>query len=1108
GADTLHGGGGFDTLRGGAGDDSLTGGTEADVLDGAGGADRLEGGDGADLLLGGAGADLLVGGEGDDTLEGAGRGDTPALAQPDGGDTLFGGAGADLFVLAGAGDAAWSGLAATSVVVDFSRTEGDRLRIGEAGASANAGTLTLADGFARPLVWSGSAGLAQVALTPGMRLPAQPLPGLDAVQVSWIAAVTGANAPAGGWLVLDMDADGRLGAADAVWRFGAEDAPVTIGAADFLPGTFLAFGAAAAPVGTAGSDRLRGGSRGELFLGTTGRDTIDGGGGAPNAISYAGLAGPIDFGVLGGAAGFGLVNKPGGEIDLLRAIHGVTGTSAADTLDGAAAPAEAVYVLSLEGGGGADRITGNFTRAVQASYAGSPGAARIDLAAGTAEDGWGSTDTLAGIRRVAATSAFDDTVIGSAADEVFLSGAGGSKRFEGGGGTDEYRYAGAGAVSIVLTEEIIGLFRVPAHAEKPGGARDTLVGISVAAGGAGDDVLRGGMDAERLSGGPGDDTLDGAGGLDTVFQDLLSPTAGLGQRGVVLDLTTGVAVDPWGGTDTLIAIENAWGTTLADDMTGRAVAGVMTYLRGLAGDDTLRAPPGGTLVAADHADDPAAVLADLGAGWALDGWGGRDVLVGIAALRGSAFADTVSGGTAAERIEGGEGDDSLAGGGGADRLDGGAGNDTLDGGAGADTMAGGLGDDLYRVDSAADVIEEPGAATGIDTVESSVSLYLPTTVEVLTLLAGAGGIFGVGNTLANRIQGNEAGNLIIAGAGADTVDGGGGDDSVFGQADADLLRGGEGRDWIFGGDADDTIEGGAGNDVLFGETGADLLRGEAGADYLVGGIGADTLEGGTENDLLYGQDGGDLLLGGAGIDYIAGGAGNDTIDGGDQPDAIYGEGGDDLIYGGIGFFADIMVGGEGNDTLDGSGPPGSGPRNRGDPDRLHGWTGDDTYFVDTPHDLIFEAPGAGHDVVHAEITGTGYYLWSNVEDLVLHGATPFGVGNALANRITGTPLTNWLLGGAGDDTLDGGGGSDVLFGQAGADLLVIRRGPGRVTVGDFQPGADQLRLEGFGFNDMAGAMARTRQVGAHLVLDLAPDAMVILQNVRASQLSARDFDFA
>lgn len=1157
GDDTLSGEAGFDTLRGDAGADSLTGGAGIDVLEGGAGDDRLDGGTEPDLLLGGAGADLLIGGLGDDTLEAAGRTDGNPLAGPDGGDSLLGGAGADLFVLQGGGDPTWSSLAAPALVIDFSRAEGDRLRIGDAAPGA-AGTLTGADGTARPLVFSGGPALAQISLAAGMRLPAQSLPGLDAVQVFWVRAATAGGAPAGGWLVLDLDRDGVLGAADQVTRIGSAEWPLGIGPQDFVAGSFLGFGAAAAPAGTAGDDRLRGTSRSELFLGTAGRDTIEGGAGAPNAISYAALAGPIGF-TAAAAPGAGSVAKPGGEADQVHGIHGVTGTGGNDTLDAAAAPADSLLILSIEGLAGADRIIGNASRAIQASYAASPATVRIDLAAGTAEDGWGSTDSLDGIRRVAVTSAWNDTVLGSAADEVFLSGTEGSKRFEGRGGTDEYRYAGSGAVTIVLAEEIVGVFRLPPRADKPGGARDLLYGISVAVGGAGADLLRGGDGEQRLAGGPGADTIDGGAGIDTVFYDVLSATAGLAQAGVVLDLAAGWATDPWGAADTLLNLENAWGTQLADDLTGRAVAGTPTFLRGLAGDDTLRAPPGGGLVTADHATDPAGIQADLQQGWVLDGWGGRDVLAGIAHLQGSAHADSLRGSAAANRVSGGPG------------------NDTLDGGAGADTLLGGPGDDLFFLDEAGDqAVEAEGE--GEDTVVVVASTYLAPTIEHLVQMAGRGDLFAVGNAAANRITGNEGANLLLGGGGGDTLDGAAGNDRLLGQDGEDSLAGGLGSDWLFGFDGLDTLDGGDGNDVLFGEAGDDLLRGGAGIDLGYGGAGNDTLEGGADIDRLYGEAGDDRIQGGAGNDWLPGGDGHDTIEGGDGADVIFGEAGDDLIdggadkdwllgndgddtiyggagidalygqlgndwlwggpdvdwlfgregddrldggegtdalygeagndfiFGGSGAFLDNLIGGEGNDTLDGSGPPGSPGRNLGEADRLTGGPGNDVYYVDSTLDLVFDQENGGYDVVHADITnGGGYQMTFWVEDLFLYGRTRWGGGTRFNNQITGSDSVNTLYGYGGNDTLTGGRGNDLLYGHGGFDQFVFRPGDGIDVIGDFLPRFDKIVLQGFGFAQPADALAQARQLSTRVILDLGGGDQVHLLNTQLSALRTADF---
>ncbi len=1013
GGDILAGEAGFDTLRGEAGEDTLSGGAGLDVLDGGAGADRLDGGEGPDSLLGGAGADLLFGAAGDDTLSGGGEAGGEAA------DSLLGGDGADVFVLQGMGEAAWSTLAAPGRVLDVDRAEGDRLRLGDpsfggaGGAGATAGLLADPEGILRPLVWSGGPAVPwrEEALPPGLRLPAQGgfAALAEAIQVFWIAAEAWGT-PAGGWLVLDLDRDGVLGAADLVVRVGSADAPATIGPEDFVPGTFLGFGAATAPAGTAGDDTLAGGSLSEGFLGTAGSDRVAGGAGAPNALSYAGglAAGEaIRFLADPATAGAGTVTKAGGGADTLAGIQSLAGTEAADTLDAAAAP-EGAYVLSLEGRGGDDRILGTGGLGVQASYGASPAAVRVNLALGTAEDGWGGLDSLQGIRRIAATSAWNDTVLGTAADEVFVSAAGGSKLFDGGGGLDEYRYAGTGAVRIVLRPEGAGGV-LPGRAVKPGGT-DALVGIRAATGGAGADTILGSAADDRLSGGPGNDSLDGGDGLDLVRFDGLGAGAGLALRGAVVDLTAGTATDPWGGTDRLRDLESAWGSQLADDLTGRAVAGAASFLRGLGGDDTLRAPAAGTGVTADHAGDPAGVTVDLGAGWALDGWGGRDRLVDIAHALGSAQDDSLRGSAAANRLAGG------------------AGADTLEGGAGGDTLLGGPGDDLLLVDDPLDRVEE-AAGEGADTVVAAASFLLPAEVEHLTLAAGAGDIAGTGNALANRILGNAGANRLAGAEGADTLEGSEGDDWLLGEAGDDRLLGGAGAD---------TAEGGEGNDRLLGEAGPDRLDGGAGADWIMGGEGADTAEGGEDNDTLTGEAGDDSLAGAGGVDRLFGDDGADTLDGGAEADALRGRAGDDSLAGGAG--DDWLYGGEGHDTLEG-----------GD--------GLDALFGEAGNDHLIGGEGVG-------------YLFGGADHDTLEGGAVSDrlYGQIGDDSLLGGPGVDWVLGGEGADTLDGGDGPDRVDGGAGNDLLFggtglfpdrLLGGEGDDTLdGSARPGTGEPRAQG------------------------------------------------
>jgi Ca2+-binding RTX toxin-like protein len=53
------------------------------------------------------------------------------------------------------------------------------------------------------------------------------------------------------------------------------------------------------------------------------------------------------------------------------------------------------------------------------------------------------------------------------------------------------------------------------------------------------------------------------------------------------------------------------------------------------------------------------------------------------------------------------------------------------------------------------------------------------------------------------------------------------------------MDGGDGDDWLFGNSGDDVLNGDAGDDTIFGSVGNDVIRGGPGNDTLSGGMGAD-----------------------------------------------------------------------------------------------------------------------------------------------------------------------------------------------------------------------------------------------------------------------------
>ncbi|MBW8745442.1 MAG: VCBS domain-containing protein, partial [Sphingomonas sp.] len=101
--------------------------------------------------------------------------------------------------------------------------------------------------------------------------------------------------------------------------------------------------------------------------------------------------------------------------------------------------------------------------------------------------------------------------------------------------------------------------------------------------------------------------------------------------------------------------------------------------------------------------------------------------------------------------------------------------------------------------------------------------------------------------------------------------------SVTGVADGVMQNGGAGADSLVGGEGEDTLYGNSGNDTLGGGNGADFLSGSLGNDVLNGGNGHDTLLGGTGTDVLNGGNGNDYLSGDAGNDTVSGGLGADMF---------------------------------------------------------------------------------------------------------------------------------------------------------------------------------------------------------------------------------------
>jgi Ca2+-binding RTX toxin-like protein len=283
----------------------------------------------------------------------------------------------------------------------------------------------------------------------------------------------------------------------------------------------------------------------------------------------------------------------------------------------------------------------------------------------------------------------------------------------------------------------------------------------------------------------------------------------------------------------------------------------MAVITGTAGNDTITTSIVSPGVTGGFATDRADTI---------DGGNGND------AIDGGGGNDNIRGGNGNDTIKGGNGNDTIRGGLGDDNIDGGKGNDTIRGGTGNDSLSGGDGNDLLFGFAGSDTLD---GSTGIDTVDYSelnsgitlgatgivtkASGGIDRLIKVETIIADAG--FASSNTFdasgatgSGRIDVNLSANSAVVETGVTTpgnlaftvqnfnnVNGTVNNDTIIGNAAANIINGNSGNDTLNGGDGKDTLGGGG------------LTANEK--DTLTGGAAQDIFALGDFNNLYYNGDG-------------------------------------------------------------------------------------------------------------------------------------------------------------------------------------------------------------------------------------------------------------
>lgn len=733
GANIFYGNDGDDTISGGAGDDLFLASNDADTLDGGADIDEvdysglagvnfinvtLNGSTDATVTVDGgtndtvrnienvtgtAGDDTIGGDSADNVLSGLGGNDT--LAGRGGDDTLDGGIGTDT---------ADYSAAVGSVNVDLS--SGQASNDGDGGVDTLIGIEDVL-GSANNDVIAGDSG-ANTLTGNGGNDYLYGAGGIDALDggagtedyADYLNAANGVTVD----LSIGQATDDGDGASDTLANIenirgsSNDDAISGDGNANRLlggDGDDTLFGDAGNDTleGGAGDDTLDGGDDddtllggdgGDTLLSSQGADTFDGGSNI-DVIDYS-ADGSVNFiSVTLNTSNNATVIVDGAANDTVRNVENVIATGGADNITGDML-ANVIMGLGgddvIRGGAGADTMDGGVgndeLRFDELTVSG----VALNLANQTAVYQLDSSiDTFSNFESYFLTQQ-DDSVTGSTNADVvstlggddLIEASAGNDIYDGGSDFDTISYATTTGINFISVTLSAG---VDATVTVNGGDDDTVRNIENVIGTAGDDYIEGDGQDNSLEGGAGADTLIGAGGIDILTGGAGIDTADYSgaTNSVVVSLAAGEAsADGYGGTDTLVQIENITGSSHDDTIIGNGIANVLNagsgndVVSGGAGSDTLDGGLGNDELRFDDLLG-AGITLDMSAGtafYSVDS--STDSFSNFETYYTTGQGDTIIGSASADEVFGLAGNDTFTASLGADILNGGADNDTID----------------------------------------------------------------------------------------------------------------------------------------------------------------------------------------------------------------------------------------------------------------------------------------------------------------------------------------------------------------------------------------------------------------------------------------------